>query len=53
MGTIIKDRKCPKCSNFLLKVYEDKQALIRCSSDKCDYVTKFVKVTKKGEKDQD
>ncbi|MFA5341140.1 MAG: topoisomerase DNA-binding C4 zinc finger domain-containing protein, partial [Clostridia bacterium] len=52
-GTIIKDKKCPKCSNFLLKVYEEKQALIRCSSDKCDYVTKFVKVTKKGEKDQE
>jgi len=52
-GIIIKDRKCPKCGNFLLKVYEDKQALIRCSSDKCDYVTKFVKVTKKGEKDQE
>ena len=46
-GTIIKDRKCPKCDSFLLKVFEDKQAMTKCSSDKCDYKTKFVSVTKR------
>ena len=47
-GTITK-QLCPKCNNFLLKVYEDKKALIKCSSDKCDYNVPFVKVSKKGD----
>lgn len=40
---------CPKCNTFLVKLYENKQAVVRCASEKCDYASKVIKVTKKDE----
>ncbi len=28
---------CPVCGNFLVKKYAGKKAIVKCSSDKCDY----------------
>ena len=49
-GTIVKNRNCPKCDNFLVKLYEEKKPVIRCSNPECDYLEKDIKSYGKGSK---
>ncbi len=50
-GTITGDM-CPKCGNFLVKVFENRKTLVKCSLDTCDYIAEPVKSSKKKKDDE-